>query len=45
MRPAHIHFDVAGKINRLVTQMYFPGDPLNDDDSSWRMAAKNSANC
>jgi protocatechuate 3,4-dioxygenase beta subunit len=32
MRPAHIHFDVAGKVNRLITQMYFPGDPFNEDD-------------
>ncbi len=28
MRPAHIHFDVTGKLDRLVTQMYFPDDPL-----------------
>jgi protocatechuate 3,4-dioxygenase, beta subunit len=29
-RPAHIHFSVAGEsfLTRLVTQMYFPGDPL-----------------
>jgi protocatechuate 3,4-dioxygenase beta subunit len=29
-RPAHIHFSVFGSnfISRLVTQMYFPGDPL-----------------
>jgi protocatechuate 3,4-dioxygenase beta subunit len=29
-RPAHIHFSVFGTafISRLVTQMYFPGDPL-----------------
>jgi len=29
-RPAHIHFSVFGQafISRLVTQMYFPGDPL-----------------
>ena len=27
-RPAHIHFSVTGKTERLVTQMYFPGDPL-----------------
>jgi|SRR6516164_3613884 len=29
-RPAHIHFSVFGYafITRLVTQMYFPGDPL-----------------
>jgi protocatechuate 3,4-dioxygenase beta subunit len=29
-RPAHIHFSLfgAGLVSRLVTQMYFPGDPL-----------------
>jgi protocatechuate 3,4-dioxygenase beta subunit len=29
-RPAHIHFSLFGRAftNRLVTQMYFPGDPL-----------------
>jgi protocatechuate 3,4-dioxygenase beta subunit len=29
-RPPHIHFSVFGQafISRLVTQMYFPGDPL-----------------
>ena len=29
-RPAHIHFSLFGPrlISRLVTQMYFPGDPL-----------------
>jgi protocatechuate 3,4-dioxygenase beta subunit len=29
-RPAHIHFSVLGRAfaQRLVTQMYFPGDPL-----------------
>ena len=29
-RPAHIHFSLLGPsfVSRLVTQMYFPGDPL-----------------
>jgi protocatechuate 3,4-dioxygenase, beta subunit len=29
-RPAHIHFSLFGRLfnERLVTQMYFPGDPL-----------------
>ena len=29
-RPAHIHFSLLGNapVQRLVTQMYFPGDPL-----------------
>ena len=33
-RPAHIHFSVLGRAfsSRLVTQMYFPGDPLQDHD-------------
>ncbi|HTP97997.1 MAG TPA: protocatechuate 3,4-dioxygenase subunit beta [Casimicrobiaceae bacterium] len=33
-RPAHIHFSVFGPAfaTRLVTQMYFPGDPLLEDD-------------
>lgn len=33
-RPAHIHFSLFGPawVSRLVTQMYFPGDPLQDRD-------------
>ena len=33
-RPAHIHFSLFGTgiLSRLVTQMYFPGDPLMDED-------------
>ena len=33
-RPAHIHFSVFGRAfaQRLVTQMYFPGDPLHEYD-------------
>ena len=29
-RPAHIHFSLYGRAftQRLITQMYFPGDPL-----------------
>jgi protocatechuate 3,4-dioxygenase beta subunit len=32
MRPPHIHVSVTGKQDRLVTQMYFAGEPLNDSD-------------
>jgi protocatechuate 3,4-dioxygenase beta subunit len=32
MRPAHIHFQVSGKQDRLVTQMYFEGDQYNSTD-------------
>lgn len=33
-RPPHVHFSVIGpaSLSRLVTQMYFPGDPLNPLD-------------
>ena len=33
-RPAHIHFSMLGRAfpQRLVTQMYFPGDPLFSQD-------------
>ncbi|MFL6074716.1 MAG: protocatechuate 3,4-dioxygenase subunit beta [Mycobacteriales bacterium] len=33
-RPAHLHFSLFGRAftQRLVTQMYFPGDPLFDHD-------------
>jgi len=32
VRPPHIHFDVLGTKDRLVTQMYFPDEPLNEKD-------------
>jgi protocatechuate 3,4-dioxygenase beta subunit len=34
-RPAHLHFSVFGRAftQRLVTQMYFPGDPLFGQDA------------
>jgi protocatechuate 3,4-dioxygenase beta subunit len=32
-RPPHIHFNVAGRRDRLTTQMYFPGEALNEEDS------------
>ena len=31
-RPPHIHMDIYGKTDRLVTQMFFPGEELNDKD-------------
>ena len=36
-RPAHIHFSLFGPsfLSRLVTQMYFPGDPLLPYDPMW----------
>jgi len=40
-RPAHIHFSIfgAGLLSRLVTQMYFPGDPLLDHDPIYNCIA------
>jgi protocatechuate 3,4-dioxygenase beta subunit len=34
-RPPHIHFSVWGRVwlSRLVTQMFFPGEPLNETDA------------
>ena len=31
-RTPHIHFSIDGHRERLITQMYFPGEPLNDGD-------------
>jgi protocatechuate 3,4-dioxygenase, beta subunit len=31
-RPPHVHFSIVGGGVRLVTQMYFPHEPLNDRD-------------
>ena len=32
MRPAHIHFQVSGRQDKIVTQMYFENDPYNNAD-------------
>lgn len=31
-RTPHIHFAIDGRSERLVTQMYFPNEPLNESD-------------
>ena len=38
MRTPHIHFDVRGHAERLVTQLYFPGEPLNESDLIFKKA-------
>lgn len=38
MRTPHIHFDIQGRSERLVTQMYFPGEALNSSDALLRGA-------
>lgn len=44
-RPAHIHFSVFGPaiVTRLITQMYFPGDPLLDYDPMFTCVADEKA--
>jgi protocatechuate 3,4-dioxygenase beta subunit len=44
-RPAHIHFSVFGTAftQRLVTQMYFPGDPLFPYDPILRSVTDTAA--
>jgi protocatechuate 3,4-dioxygenase beta subunit len=44
-RPAHIHFSLFGPAfaTRLVTQMYFPGDPLLTLDPIFNCTADESA--
>src|SRR6266567_832018 len=38
MRPAHIHFQVSGRQDKLVTQMYFEGDPYLEADRFFQTA-------
>jgi protocatechuate 3,4-dioxygenase beta subunit len=35
-RAPHLHFQVTGRDYRLVTQMFFPDEPLNDRDHWYR---------
>jgi protocatechuate 3,4-dioxygenase, beta subunit len=44
-RPAHIHFSIFGDglLSRLVTQMYFPGDPLLEYDPIYNSIADERA--
>jgi protocatechuate 3,4-dioxygenase beta subunit len=41
MRAPHIHFDITGRLNRIVTQMYFAGEPLNLQDRILGAAGEN----
>jgi protocatechuate 3,4-dioxygenase beta subunit len=44
-RPAHIHFSVLGRAftERIMTQMYFPGDPLMEHDPIFNSIAEAAA--
>ena len=43
IRPAHIHFMVTSRMERLVTQMYFAGDAYNDSDPFLASARRRDA--
>ncbi len=43
MRPAHIHFEIVGQRDKLVTQMYFEGDPYNEKDQWLQSASRPDA--
>ena len=40
-RTPHIHFDVRGRIDRKTTQMFFPGEQLNEQDHIFNSARRN----
>src|SRR4051812_11803011 len=44
-RPQHIHFSLLGNmpVQRLITQMYFPGDPLLDFDPVYQSVPDEAA--
>jgi protocatechuate 3,4-dioxygenase beta subunit len=43
VRTPHIHFEIAGREDRLTTQMYFPGEALNETDLLLRQEADPAA--
>lgn len=42
-RTPHIHFDIEGSHDRLVSQMFFPNEPLNEKDGIFMNLYKHSA--
>jgi len=43
IRTPHIHFKVSRGNDSLVTQMYFPGEPLNESDRLFRAVGNKAA--
>ena len=41
MRTPHLHFDVMGRTDRRVTQLFFEGEPLNDQDRIFQQVPRN----
>ncbi len=42
-RPPHIHVDVTGQRSRLISQMYFPGDPEQEKDQIFQRVSRKEA--
>ena len=42
LRPPHIHFDIRANDTRLITQMYFKGEPLNEGDDILQRAGSDA---
>jgi len=42
-RPPHIHFELTGRVDRLITQMYFPDEKLNETDPILQVAWANDS--
>ena len=42
-RTPHIHFDIEGSTDRIVSQMFFPNEPLNEKDGIFMNLHKHSA--
>lgn len=43
-RTPHIHFDITGKENRITEQMFFPDEPLNEEDGIFKYLQKEESN-
>jgi protocatechuate 3,4-dioxygenase beta subunit len=41
VRTPHIHFDITGRIDRRVTQLFFAGEPLNAQDRILNQVPRN----
>lgn len=41
IRTPHIHFEVTGKIDRRTTQLFFAGEPLNEQDRILQQVPRN----
>jgi protocatechuate 3,4-dioxygenase, beta subunit len=43
IRTPHIHFDITGHVDRRVTQLFFSGEPLNEQDRIFQQVPRNRA--